>query len=146
MEQQDLIDKALLDTMTNAVKAVLKQRGVENNSKLMNSIEFVEVEGAFVLLANDYYEYLSTGRKPKARKVPITDLIEWIKRNTITPKAGQSINQLAFAIQTSIYKNGIKGKSYIDPVTEVSLDIAEEGVSDILEEGVLDMLQNSFKI
>ena len=132
------VEKALLDTMTKAVRIVMVKRGIERNSDLIKSVEYKFVNGSFVMLANDYFEYASTGRRARARKVPIKDLLSWIKQYGIRPRAGQDINQLAFAIQSSIYKNGIKKKNYVDPVVDVSADIASEGVAEGLSEIIAD--------
>ena len=138
--------KALLDEMTKAAQVAMISTGVEKNSKLIKTLEYKAVNEAFVLIANDYYQYLSTGRKPKVRKVPIKFLIKFIKDQRIRPRAGQTINSLAFAIQTSIYKSGIRGHKYIKKVETVSLDVAEEGVADIMEEAVVDAMADAFKI
>lgn len=139
-----LISKALLDTMTKATRIVLIKNGVDKNSDLVKSVEYEAVGESFVLLANDYYQYLSTGRRRRARKVPIKDLIKWVKDERIRPRAGQTINQLAFAIQKSIYKSGIKGHKYIKKVEETALDVSEEGVADIMEHAVDEMLAETF--
>ncbi|MBA9076080.1 hypothetical protein [Rufibacter quisquiliarum] len=81
-----------------------------------------------VLWAEDYLEYLNWGRysvkeKPSIKKVPISALLKWIKQRRIRGRvrkgkgAGRFIsdNRLAFMIQNSIYKNGIRGRHFIQP-------------------------------
>lgn len=89
---------------------------------------------------NDYYQYVGAKvqRKPKARKLPIRVILQMIKKYGIRPKGDQTVNGLAFAIQTSIYKNGIKGKNFTSRMLEaggkhiLQYDIADDLVNDIL--------------
>ena len=145
-EQLTVIQKAMIDELDKATKIVMAKRGIDKRSKLIKSIDWEWKNNAFVLLADDYWIYASEGRRPRARKVPITDLLSWIKRYGIRPRAGQTINQLAFSIQESIYKTGIKKKAYADPVVELSTDlIAEntaEGLSEIIATAIADTLSN----
>ena len=136
-------DKAILDELTKATKVVMAKKGVERNSNLLKTVEWEKKQNGFVLLANDYYQYVSSGRKRGARKVPITDLIPWIKKYNIRPTAGQTINQLAFAIQSSIYKSGIRGKKFEDPVENVTLDMITEGTAEILSEAIANGIADS---
>jgi hypothetical protein len=92
------------------------------------------------MLVNDYYDALSKGRKPGLRKVPIYALIQWIKKYGVTPKPGQSLNQLAFSIQRNIYLNGLRGKNFIKQVEDIVTDTVELEVADKLEEMVTDSL------
>lgn len=129
-----------------ATRQVLIASGVDKNSDLVKSVEYEEgKEGTFTLLVNDYLQYVSSGRRPKARKIPIQSLIKFIKDNNIRPRAGQSINQLAFAIQTSIFKSGIKGKNNIDKLEQTAFDVYEENIMNALEVNVLDAMVNAFK-
>ena len=135
--------------LTQAVQAVLIKNGVDKRSDLVKSIEWTTQNGVFVMLANDYYEYVSTGRRPRARKVPIMPLIQWIKDKRIkgrNKRTGRFItnNSLAFAIQTSIYKTGIKGKNYINEVEEVVADLSEIRMADGLEELLLTEIDKTF--
>ena len=84
-------------------------------------------------------QYLENGRKPFTKKVPIQALIAWLKRYRILgraksgkyQKASQgSITSTAWAIQQSIYKNGIKARPFI----KASLDFAEDVVAQVIDE------------
>lgn len=134
------IIESFKDQLEKAARQSLISRGVEKNSDLVKTLEFKEQGGAFSMIVNDYYQYVSTGRRPRARKVPIMDLVKWIKDEGIRPRPNQSINQLAFAIQTSIFKNGIKGKNFIENVIETVSDVAEVQMADALEQELLNEL------
>jgi len=131
------VDQALLKELDKAVKVVLIQHGLKSNSNLINSIDYQyndSIKG-FQLYVNNYYEAVSEGRKPKATKVPIGDLINWIKRYNIS--TGElSINQLAFLIQRSIYIHGVKGKKYDSIVEEVSLEVLSKSLSESLSKQI----------
>ena len=70
----------------------------------------------------EYAQYVDGGRVIGAKKVPISALIKWIRRYRVAgrntkgrfvKRTSDSVNSLAFAIQTSIYKNGIKARPFI---------------------------------
>lgn len=78
-------------------------------------------EGASVeILSNYYATFLDKGRRPNVKKVPIMILIKWIKKKGIRfndKKTGRflSHNTMAYMIRNSIYRNGIKGRNFIEP-------------------------------
>ena len=125
------IQKALLDELLAETRQIMLMRGVDTRSDLVRSTEWTYGKNVFTLLANDYFVWVNTGRKPKARKVPVEALIPWMKKNNIRPRSGQTYNSLAYAIQQSIYKLGIKGKLYTSAIIDESMEkIAYELIAD----------------
>lgn len=124
------LNRITIQFMTNA--------GVKGQSNLINSTQFIETEKGLALEANYYFTYVNDGRRRGVRKVPIPALIDYIKRYNIVPKGGQTITQLAFAIQTSIYRNGIQPKNYLDKIVDTTSDVTEEVVADELSENLAD--------
>jgi len=70
-----------------------------------------------VLSYADYFKYVNKGRKKETKKVPIPSLLEWITIRGLRPRdrRGRFIENnlrnktsLAFAIQTNIFKYGIR--------------------------------------
>ena len=58
----------------------------------------------------EYLQYWDSGRKSGGKKVPIMALIDWIKRKNL--RGGKkTVMQLAFAIQTAIWRRGLKPKN-----------------------------------
>lgn len=117
------------------------ENGVESNSDLVKSVEFIQTNSGLQLLANDYYQYVSTGRRPRARKVPIEDLIPWIKKYNV---GSGNINSIAWAIQQSIYKKGLKGKSFSDPVEQNVADLSADMLADELATVIADEMVAAF--
>ncbi|WP_066834907.1 hypothetical protein [Rufibacter ruber] len=88
-------------------------------------------------------QYLETGRRPFAKKVPIQALIKWLKRYRIGGRdqktgrfrkvSSKSINDAAWAIQQSIFRNGIKARPFI----QASLEYAEKLISEVIEEQLI---------
>lgn len=135
------------DDLEIAVQKMLIANGVDKQSDLVKSVEITvdPKSGMFELIANDYYTYVSTGRKPRARKVPIRDLIVWIKAKRL--RIGRrSVNSVAFAIQTAIYKAGIRGKNYVDPIANLVGDLTQEALAEGLEQELLLELDKTFKV
>jgi len=120
------VTKELLNEILEATKILMLEYKGLQRSDLVNSLEWKYEDNQFVLIANDYFQYVDTGRKPRARKVPIEALIKWIKRKNIVPSNGQSINNLAYAIQTAIFRTGIVAKPYTQRIIGVTIDLLSE--------------------
>ena len=138
--------KLLTDDLIAITQQIMITNGVNRDSDLIKSIDIKVVNDSIELVALDYYEYVSTGRRPRARKVPIEDLIAWIKEKRITPRAGQSINSLAFSIQRSIFLSGIRGKKFIQSVERSTLDLLEEEFTMMLSEIITEELKQNIKL
>jgi len=129
-----IITKELLAELQLATQKVLAQYKLQG-SDLSKSVEYVYKNDAFVLLANDYFQSVAFGRRPRARLVPAEDLIKWMKKKGIAPRNG-SYNSVAFSIQQSIFKNGIKARNYINPVIDSTTDIIAEDLATTLSESI----------
>jgi len=134
----NLVVNAAAEVFTKKGK-LLEKGGLVENIKYQvtpkNEIEF---------LVTKYYEYYVAGRKPFAKKVPISALLKWIKRYRFKVgkgrnKKGRYISDLsfAFAIQQSIYKKGIKAKQ--DPI-EQALIIANDAIEKVVYEDFTTIL------
>lgn len=119
--------------------------GIDKKSDLAKSVGYSVTKDGINMKANNYWYYASKGRRARTAKVPISALVDYIKRYNITPRAGQTINQLAFAIQTSIYKQGINPKNYADKVIDAVSDLTEETLSrellDELADNIVELCQ-----
>lgn len=129
------INKAFLEELNTATERVLQMYKL-GGSDLASSIDWQYKDNMFVMIANDYFTYVSTGRRPRARKVPVEDIIKWMKKKGIAPRPGQTYNQVAFAIVDKIYKTGIKAKNYINPVIDVTTEMMTEEISESLSEQI----------
>lgn len=131
-----------------AIIKIMRQKKVPDNSDLIKSVEvkYNTQKDMYEIIANNYMGYVSEGRKRNVKKVPITDLIKWIKKYNINTR-GRSANSTAFAIQNAIYKNGIKGKKFIDPIIDVTTDMINEKTIDeivtMTVDEIVDGLNNS---
>jgi hypothetical protein len=179
--------ETLYNTMTElsqqlyvAVKALLMSKGIKPTSDVVKSIEVRATDKTIQLLAEQYLEYLSTGRKPGAKRIPIRYLLDFIKQNklqgrkqtlqavtfaiatAISKRRGSNKkpptaaltqwvkdnialrpmtdNQLAFALQTSIYRSGIKGRNFWSTMEKLFADMSEEKISGDAEKMILASL------
>lgn len=85
---------------------------IGKNTNLSKESEVTINEGDTYIInleVNDYIQYIESGRKPHAKKVPIKELREWAKRRGI-----DTDNSTLYAIQQSIYNEGIKPRNIID--------------------------------
>jgi hypothetical protein len=97
------------------------------------------------IVALDYLQWLDTGRRPGAKKIPISALLQFIKNRGIGQVRGKggrfgkrtiSANSLAWAIQISIFKHGIKGRHILDPAWA----LGQEVMGQLLDESALDII------
>jgi hypothetical protein len=140
-----MLDDLLVDLQKVTV-ATIVQSGVDKNSNLTKSIKYVTVKNGVNMVANYYYPYVSSGRKSGIKKVPIKALIEYIKRYNIPLRPGQTLNQLAFALQQHIFKAGIKSKNFDDKVVNAAGEITQMAVADELAVAIADELVDMFEI
>jgi len=146
--------KNLLLELQQITIASMAQTGVKNTSDLAKSVKWIITKDGIKMEVAEYYPFVSEGhlvkRRARLRKVPIDVLVEWIKKRGLIPTGGKTINQLAFAIQTSIYKRGIngkiktKGKKYADLVATNVADYTSEQLANVLAEAIADDLVDMF--
>lgn len=104
-----------------------EQKGMGNkyaSGNLYNSLSAEVIPASqdqpsqLVISYADYFKYVNLGRKPEKRKVPINSILKWIKIRGIKgrDKKGRFIKSLslAFAIQTNIFRYGIRPANIYD--------------------------------
>jgi len=95
--------------VTELSKELLAQ-GHKATGKLINSIESDAVispdKATLQISFEDYGIFVDSGRKKGAKKVPIQALINWIIAKSLA-SGDREIKNMAFAIQTNIFKQGI---------------------------------------
>lgn len=93
----------------------------------------------YLLFYNDYLEYIESGRKPFARKVPVQALIQWARRKGINDDSST-----IYAIRESIYKYGIKARPLLIHF-ERELDVLfDKDIFDKLFDNLTKILDNYF--
>lgn len=99
---------------------------------------------SLTLLAEEYLVYLDSGRKPGGKKVPISALLTFIKNRNLRgrdKKSGRFLesNRLAWMIQASIFRHGIRGKHMIAPALEHGNELLDIYLNnDLLDSITLD--------
>lgn len=109
------------------------------NSDLAKTLDYQVDNDSVTLLMAEYGIYVDKGRKAGGRKVPIKNLVQWIKEKNIG--SGNTI-QLAYRIQTAIWKTGIKGRPFITQATNSAELIIDKEVEKWLEEEIDRELNN----
>ena len=126
-----------------------KFKGVGNkvaSGKLRNSIKVqVQQEGTDTIIqviAEEYAQWVQSGRLPGKKGVPIAALEQWIKERGLLgrDKKGRFIKRrsFAFAIQKNIKKFGIRPANFLDVVLETLAD--DPRVIELLEDGAYEEL------
>ncbi len=91
------------------------------------------------LFYNDYLQYVEQGRKPRARKVPIRPLIDWMKKNFISDDV-----RVAYAIRESIYQLGIPARPLLEPFGDMLDERFEEKIYEEIYEKITEQLDKYF--
>jgi len=136
------VTRELIHEITAGTKKILQYYKL-GNSDLIDSIEWRYQNDSFVLIANDYLKYIDSGRRPLARKVPVEELIKWLRKKNIRPQYGQTINSIAYALQNSIYKSGIRAKKVLDPIINQTLDTLSEYIAEDLSWQIADEIADT---
>jgi hypothetical protein len=159
MAKKDYIKplKALLIELRKITLMAMAQAGIKQSSDLSKSVKWFVTKDGVKMEVAEYYPWVSEGRSTTRRrarvaKVPIDALIEWIKRKGLQPIGRKTINQLAFAIQTSIYKKGlntnrpVQGKGYADKVVNETADFTADKLAGFLAEEIADEMVKALEI
>lgn len=120
-------------------------RGVGNkvaSGKLLDSLTYNVIdEGGqpvLVLTYVDYFKYVNLGRRPGVKRVPMKVLFDWIKIKKIRgrDKKGRFIKDmsLAWAIQTNIFKYGIRPANIYDKTLDSIEDLFDNPPAEIQAE------------
>lgn len=108
-------------------------------SRLDTQAKIEKNDWVFDLFYNDYLQYIEEGRKPKARKVPIRPLIDWMKRNLISDDV-----RVAYAIRESIYQLGIPARPLLEPFGEMLDERFEQKIYDEIFNTIIIELDKYF--
>lgn len=136
-----------LRTNSALAKQLLSSEAVRVNQARSASGRFAgyTADSSVTIVAQDYLQWVDTGRRPGAKKIPIEALLLFIKQRGIGQMRGTggkfgkrtiSANSLAFAIQTAIFKNGIKGRHVLEP----AFTLGQELTDIYLNNGLLDSM------
>lgn len=108
-------------------------------SNLDNEAKIKKDDWTFSLFYNDYLEYVESGRKPRARKVPIRPLIDWMKQKGIS-----NDDRVAWAIRESIYQLGIPARPLLEPFSAMLDERFEQKIYDEIFNTIITNLDNFF--
>jgi len=151
--------KDLLLELRDITILAMAQSGIKETSELSKSVQYVFTKDGIQMKVAEYYPFVSEGhivkRRARTSKVPLDALIQWIKKKGIvgrSTKSGRfiSVNQLAFAIQMSIFKKGINskrraaGKKFAEKVANSVADYTSEELANLLANEIADELVEMF--
>lgn len=108
-------------------------------SNLDNEAKIKKDDWTFSLFYNDYLEYVESGRKPRARKVPVRPLIDWMKQKGISNDV-----RVAYAIRESIYQLGIPARPLLEPFSAMLDERFERKIFDEIFNTIITNLDNFF--
>jgi hypothetical protein len=137
----------------------MAQAGIKSTSDLSKSVKYVLTRDGIQMQVAEYYPYVSEGhkivRRARIKRIPLDVLIKWIKMKGLVPRNSKTgrfmtVNQMAWAISTSIYMKGIrggiktKGRGFATIVANDVADYTAEELADLLAREVADDLVKMF--
>jgi len=129
----------LINLILNLVKSSWIGTGIDKNSDLIKSVQLqYSNSDGIIIYANSYAENIQKGRKKFSKKIPINFLIEFVKKNN---RSAKNVNNIAYAIQNSIYKNGISGKNIINGIEKPLLNSIEP----VIDKNILKIIEQNVK-
>lgn len=142
----DLLNTILIQLEKPYTSASGKRfKGLDKTSNLYNSVQVsYDTTPTFKIESLDYLKYLDSGRRAGAKKIPIQIILKWIKRKKIRPRnaKGQfksmTLNQLAYVIQRSIFRIGIRPrniyKNAFSQIDELYNNNVVSGIQEIIDQ------------
>lgn len=104
------------------------------------SIQIDESNYIASILVDNYIEYINSGRRKRARKVPIDKLYDWARRRNIPTD-----NNTLYAIQQTIYRDGIQPRPILNKLLDIFDDnsIIDNNLDKIMQ-AITNQLDNYF--
>lgn len=120
-------------------------KGLDNKSNLYNSVQVAYTSFPEIKVESlDYLKYLDRGRRAGGKKIPVQIILKWIKRKRIRPRnaKGQfksmTLNQLAYVIQRSIFRIGIRPRNILNnafkQIDELYNNDVVSGIQEIIDQ------------
>lgn len=138
MNEQDI--NKFLKELEDAYKTVMRKINLAS-SDLVKQTKFEYKNGDIIVRMFDYADYIDSGRKRGAKGVPIKDLIQWIQEKNISSSI--PVEQLAFAIQRSIQRKGIRPRPFLEKVHEEVHNLTALFVQRELEKEIIKRLNKT---
>ena len=131
------IKRAILEDLEYDTKVIMETQGLVGTD-VYKSINWTFDGSRFTMFANDYYQYIDSGRKAGGKRVPVESILTWIRKKNIRPRNEMTINSLAYIIQRSINRKGIFPRPMTQRIVGVSLETISERILDDLVVKVAD--------
>jgi hypothetical protein len=134
----------------DAILFTLKNKlifNLEDDSALVKSINVIVKPNSLEIEYADYGDYLDQGRKPGKKGIPISALVKWINQkkkkglfqNFSTNEAVQS---LAFALQKSIKRKGIKARNWKEKSLAEAIKRMDKVSNQLIDQYIDSLLSN----
>ena len=139
--------KPLCEFLEDEMRGRLTKQGHIATGKLRDSVKATVRKTAYGYViegkSDGYGIYVDTGRRPGGKRVPISALLSWIEVKGFDLKGKQAID-VAWAIQTKIYQNGIPTNGDENKKGFVTKMLAENDVR--IREDIVSALGDEFTI
>lgn len=148
--------EALLNSFGNTLISRYREKIKEYSSgKLYKTIDYTitSKSDSYLVTINleDYWKYISYGRKPGSRMPPVEAIEKWIKVRKILPrpitlKSGKqrvpTVPQLAYVIARSISRRGIAPRPFMRESINQTIEDFKSKLTAAVREDVLENLEH----
>jgi hypothetical protein len=132
--------EVVLDQLYATTLKALLDIGLATNSDIVKSVTVTPNNNGIEILTENYAIYIDSGRRPLARRVPFNVILAWVKDRGIS-FTGKSDREVAYMIQTSIYRKGIRPRKFISTLQK---DI-ERLTGETIEEAILEDITKNYE-
>ncbi len=131
--------KSIADDLVRNLALSIKQSKKIASGKLIKSLmpklSFSASVMEINILALFYAKFVDSGRKKFVKRIPVKILLKWIRQKNFTSGTTKKDLSVAFAIQESIFLNGIKPANFIQGAFDkTQRDIDKEIVDAVQKE------------
>lgn len=139
-------DQAILQAIAETIKEFITASAVKynlQNSKAVANIK-VTVSGSIITIeAPSYVKFIQSGRRSGSLvgvRLPIEVLIKWLKKKGVSG----NLNNIAWAIQNSIFIRGIKTATPPRPFLDEALEDSNQEVNELLSLNLENLINTIF--
>ena len=143
MDDLDKFLDKILPQIIDIFKADLISKGFPNRQEI-KKVSAIHGGSNITVTVPASIVYWDGGRKPGLKRLAIVKILDWMKRVPIIPAKGKTELDVAWAIQTKIFKVGISKKGILESsLSESEKEIRKE-IDNWFSDKLDDIIENQF--
>lgn len=144
-------EESIRDSANQAVRQlsqVVDSKGISATGRLQKSFDIGSINDLGFSIDYVFYGNIVDEGRKRGGFPPVQSIERWIKARGISPRKGQTVKQLAYAIALGIQRRGYRPRPFINPTLQEVVDTymvpqMEDGLAKDLEEDIVDSLEDA---